>query len=63
MGIARSGQVHRTAAWFSFGREEVIPLMFLRLVARLAHVALERWSTLHFYLMRHIDHGVDRTVG
>lgn len=54
MDIARSSQVHRIAAAFSLGREEVIPLMFRRLVDRLVHVAPDRWSKFHYYLMRHI---------
>jgi len=54
MEIARSSQVHRIAAAFSLGREEVIPVMFRRLVDRLVHVAPDRWSKLHYYLMRHI---------
>ncbi len=54
MAIARSAQVHRCAAAFSLGREDVIPLMFRRLVERLVHVAPDRWSQFHYYLMRHI---------
>jgi DUF3050 family protein len=54
MALARSAPVHRRAAAFSFGREEVIPLMFRRLVERLVHVAPDRWSTFQYYLMRHI---------
>jgi hypothetical protein len=54
MEIARSAHVHRCAAAFSFGREEVIPMMFRRLVERLVHVAPERWSKFHYYLLRHI---------
>lgn len=59
MEIARSGQVHRVAAAFSHGREEVIPLMFRRLVERLVNVAPDRWSKFHYYLMRHIGHDED----
>jgi len=57
MAIATSGARHRIAAAFAYGREEVIPSMFLRFVERLAAASPASWSTLRFYLERHI--GVD----
>ncbi len=58
MAVAASCQPHRIAAAFAYGREEVIPAMFRRLVDRLADIAPQRWSTFRYYLERHI--GQDR---
>ncbi len=55
MEIAHSGSPHRIAAAFSFGREEIVPQMFQRLVDRLSEVQPRRWSTLRHYLVRHIE--------
>ncbi len=60
MAVAQSGRVHRVAAAFAYGREEVIPGMFRRLVDRLAGHSLQRWGTLRFYLDRHIGTDADR---
>ncbi len=54
LAIAQSGSAHRIAAAFSFGREDIIPEMFQRLVDRLAQMEPDRWSTLQYYLVRHI---------
>ncbi len=59
MAIAETGQVHRIAAAFAYGREDIIPAMFQRLVNRLAETAPERWSTFGFYLNRHIEHDAE----
>ena len=59
MAIAESGQVHRIAAAFAYGREEIIPAMFRRLLNRLAETAPKQWSTLRFYLDRHIEHDTE----
>ncbi len=59
MAIADSGQVHRIAAAFAYGREEIIPSMFRHLVNRLAELAPKRWSTFRFYLDRHIEHDAE----
>ncbi|MGQ0553140.1 MAG: DUF3050 domain-containing protein [Planctomycetota bacterium] len=45
---------HRVAAAFTYGREQVIPGMFTALVRQLADVAPQRWSTIRYYLERHI---------
>jgi hypothetical protein len=60
LGIARSGQVHRIAAAFTYGREDVIPVMFEQLVRRLAAQKQDRWSLMLYYLHRHIQHDGDR---
>ena len=59
MAIAESGHVHRIAAAFAYGREDIIPAMFQRLVNRFAETAPERWSTFSFYLNRHIEHDAE----
>ena len=59
MAIAESGHVHRIAAAFAYGREDIIPAMFQRLVDRLAKTAPQRWATFSFYLNRHIEHDAE----
>jgi hypothetical protein len=54
-GFIESGEVHRVAAAFTYGREDVIPDMFRRLVQELAHRAPQHWGTFLFYLERHIE--------
>ena len=53
--LATSGKTHEIAAGFAYGREEVIPDMFRRLVDRLAERSPEQWGTFRFYLERHIE--------
>lgn len=53
--VIETGSQHRIAAAFTFGREDVIPDMFRRLVTSLAQGAPARWSTFLFYLERHIE--------
>ena len=60
MAVAASCQPHRIAAAFAYGREEVIPAMFRRLVDRLADIAPQRWSTFRYYLERHIGQDAER---
>lgn len=54
-GFLESGAVHRIAAAFTYGREDVIPQMFRRLVQELAHRAPQHWGIFLFYLERHIE--------
>ena len=58
--IVRGGEVHRIAAAFTYGREDVIPGMFEQLVRRLADQEHNRWSVFLYYLARHIEHDGDR---
>ena len=60
MTVANSGQTHRIAGAFAYGREEVIPAMFQRLVDRLVDVSPQRWSTFRYYLDRHIEHDSEK---
>jgi hypothetical protein len=60
MAIARSAETHHVAAAFAYGREEIIPAMFRRLVDQLAEVSPRSWGTLRYYLDRHIRADADR---
>ena len=60
MEVAASKDIHCVAAVFAYGREEVIPEMFRRLVEHLAAHAPERWSTFLYYLSRHITQDTER---
>ena len=56
LDIAESGEVHRVAAAFSHGREELIPVMFRQIVQRLAASSPGKWESLRYYLDRHVFH-------
>src|SRR5262249_60011905 len=58
--VVRGGEVHRIAAAFTYGREDVIPVMFEQLVRQLAAQKQDRWSVFLCYLARHIEHDGDR---
>jgi len=60
MQVARSGEMHRIAAAFTYGREEVIPAMFTEMVRSLAEQDSQRWSLFLLYLNLHIQHDSDR---
>ena len=60
MKVAESPDIHRIAAAFTYGREEVIPSMFRQLVERFSAQAPDRWSSFLYYLNRHITHDADR---
>jgi dipeptidyl aminopeptidase/acylaminoacyl peptidase len=53
--VLASGQVHAVAAAFTFGREEVIPEMFRRLVDDLGRRFPGKLEQLQYYLKRHIE--------
>jgi hypothetical protein len=52
--IAR-GRAHEIAAAFTYGREDLIPEMFGRLVGQLERQFPGRLGTLRYYLDRHIE--------
>ncbi len=58
--IARSGEIHRIAAAFTYGREDVIPAMFQEMVRGLAQQDCQRWSLFLHYLNCHIQHDGER---
>lgn len=52
---AESGAPHVVAAVFTFGREDVIPDMFTRLIGDLQERFPEPLADFQYYLQRHID--------
>ena len=54
--VIGSGSTHRIVAAFTYGREDVIPDMFRRLVAAFADADPAAWGRFRFYLDRHIAH-------
>ena len=54
-GFLEGGSLHRIAAAFTYGREDVIPDMFRRLVRQLAQHSPQRWGKFLYYLERHIE--------
>ncbi len=57
LGLAQNAATHEVAAAFFYGREDIIPEMFLRIIGGLGHDnALER---LRYYLQRHIEIDTD----
>jgi len=60
MASARAPEPHRVAAALAYGREEIIPAMFCRLVDRLAALSPRSWGTFRYYLDRHIRTDADR---
>jgi hypothetical protein len=55
LDVVQSNDLHRIVAYFTLGREDVIPDMFRRLVQTLADDAPERWQPFLYYLDRHIE--------
>jgi hypothetical protein len=61
--LAGQGKTHEVAAAFTFGREDLIPDMFMQLVTRLSREHPGKLDTFRYYLERHIEvdgghHGV-----
>jgi hypothetical protein len=54
--VIDSGSTPAIAAVFTYGREDVIPDMFRRIVGTLASDDPARWERFRFYLDRHIEH-------
>jgi hypothetical protein len=55
LDIAENAELHRLAAAFGRGREDVIPSMFVQLLERLASADPARFGRFLFYLRRHVD--------
>ncbi|NVJ89473.1 MAG: DUF3050 domain-containing protein [Flavobacteriaceae bacterium] len=53
--VIKSNKVHLQAAIFTFGREDLIPGMFISLVNKLYQKFPESISNLKYYLERHIE--------
>lgn len=54
-GIVREAKPHVVAAVFSFGREDLIPGMFISLISDLERNFPERLSAFRYYLERHVE--------
>jgi hypothetical protein len=56
INLAMSGEPHVKAAVFTFGREDLIPDMFIALIRDLsAHSNNDDFASFKYYLERHID--------
>ena len=51
----KGGKVHEIAAAFTFGREEVIPDMFLEIIQNTEKNQNVNLKKINYYLQRHID--------
>lgn len=59
LDVANCGQIHRIAASFTYGRENVLPSMFIGIVESLASNS-DAWSKFFLYLKLHIEHDGER---
>lgn len=55
MDLARNGSICEVAAVFTFGREDIIPKMFIRILNNHNLASSEEFSIFRYYLQRHID--------
>jgi hypothetical protein len=53
--IINSGKAHVMAAVFTFGREDLIPSMFMSLVSDMNNAFPDSFGTFKYYLDRHIE--------
>lgn len=53
--IIASKETHKIAAAFTFGREDLIPAMFLSIIKELKKQFPEKVGILHYYIERHIE--------
>lgn len=53
--IIEEGKLHKIAAAFTFGREDLIPDMFKQIVEKINATTAGKLSTLIYYLDRHIE--------
>jgi hypothetical protein len=58
--IAQSDSLHRIAAAFTYGREDIIPTMFQNIVNSLSSSQAGKWDLFQLYLNRHIEHDGER---
>ena len=58
--VAQGRDVHRIAAAFTYGREDLIPVMFQEIVKSLAEKEGRSWDQFLFYLNRHIESDGER---
>lgn len=55
MDVISGGKAHEIASVFTYGREEIIPTMFLGILDSLEHNEGSRFSDLRYYLERHVE--------
>lgn len=55
MDVVTKGSLHEIAAVFTFGREDVIPTMFLGMLDHIPTNDASIFDDLRYYLQRHID--------
>lgn len=55
LSVALSGQVHRVAAAFFYGREELIPDMFRACLVKMERHTNRKLDRFHYYIDRHIE--------
>lgn len=53
--IIATKETHKIAAAFTFGREDLIPAMFLSIIKELKKQFPEKVEILHYYIERHIE--------
>lgn len=53
--LIEGGKPHVLAAVFTFGREDLIPDMFLQMITQLKRQFPDRLDILHYYIERHIE--------
>jgi hypothetical protein len=53
--VIACGKTHLKASLFTFGREDLIPDMFLSIIDRIGGTAEDQVSVFQYYLERHID--------
>ena len=57
--VLNSGEAHKIAAAFTFGREDLIPDMFIEIVKKLSNEKEIKADLLIYYLDRHIELDAD----
>lgn len=55
MEVVQNGSLHEIASVFTFGREDVIPTMFLGMLDHIPTDDASVFDDLRYYLQRHID--------
>ncbi len=55
MDVVTTGSLHEIASVFTFGREDVIPAMFLGMLDHIPTTDSSVFDDLRYYLQRHID--------
>lgn len=54
-GIITENKAHKIASAFTFGREDLIPDMFIQIIEQASEDGVNRFPKLTYYLVRHIE--------